>query len=105
MGRPPRRRWRPSPEFAILDSVLRPHNNQGRSASIKLLSVSETMPFKTSCPKTLQVPDAAVGKRAKCPACQHVLLISGPPLAERRAVAAPACANSRRGSQFECLVR
>jgi hypothetical protein len=32
------------------------------------------MPFKTACPncaKKLQVPDAADGKRVKCPACAH----------------------------------
>ena len=37
--------------------------------------------FKTACPscrKALQVPDAALGKRGKCPACGHAWQISKP---------------------------
>jgi LSD1 subclass zinc finger protein len=39
------------------------------------------MPIQMTCPackKLLQVPDSALGKQAKCPLCQHVLLISSP---------------------------
>jgi hypothetical protein len=43
------------------------------------------MPFKTACPncvKKLQVPDAADGKRVKCPACAHAWQVSRQLIAE-----------------------
>ena len=39
------------------------------------------MPFKANCPscgKALQVPDAALGKKVKCPACTQVFQIARP---------------------------
>jgi phage FluMu protein Com len=39
------------------------------------------MPFKTECPactKGLQVPNEAVGKRVKCPACAHAWQVAPP---------------------------
>ena len=50
------------------------------------------MPFKTTCPKcskTLQVPDAAIGKQVKCSGCQHVWLIAKSPLAPEAIATAP----------------
>jgi predicted Zn finger-like uncharacterized protein len=39
------------------------------------------MPLKIQCPncqKSLQVPDAAIGKKGKCPSCQHIWMIAQP---------------------------
>jgi hypothetical protein len=50
------------------------------------------MPFATNCPKCgkgLQVPDAAVGKRVKCPTCAHVWQVAGPTAAAGPASPAP----------------
>lgn len=35
--------------------------------------------FTCACGKTLRVPDASAGKRAKCPACGAVIDIPAPP--------------------------
>ncbi len=39
------------------------------------------MPITLNCPcgKTLRVPDASAGKRARCPVCQAVIDIPAPP--------------------------
>ena len=50
------------------------------------------MPFKTKCPgcaKGLTVPDAAAGKRVKCPACAHQWVLAVP-VASSQAATAPA---------------
>ena len=50
------------------------------------------MPFKTKCPgceKALTVPDTAVGKQVKCPACAHQWLLAAPK-AGSQAAAGPA---------------
>jgi hypothetical protein len=47
--------------------------------------LEDAMPFKTACPKCerkLQVPDAALGKRVKCPGCAHVWALPAPLTAE-----------------------
>ena len=39
------------------------------------------MPIKMNCPscgKPLAAPDSAVGKRAKCPGCGQVMVVSAP---------------------------
>jgi Zn-finger nucleic acid-binding protein len=56
------------------------------------------MPFTASCPschQSLQVPDAAAGKRGKCPACGHVWTIARPTVQVPPFNApCPACQNS-----------
>jgi predicted Zn finger-like uncharacterized protein len=73
------------------------------------------MAFKTNCPKcgsSLQVPDAAVGKAAKCPACGHVFTIpkpsantsasASPPQQQPARPAAPAAAQQPALRQVNC---